>query len=103
MSCVNVQELFCWFMDHRLTKPDQDNWISFRNAITVWIDCWFHGKKPDFQFPDDDSLEVFVDGQKIIALAYQPDNEYNLKIGCIDTDDNQWEEDSYALRLYDTD
>ena len=94
------QELFCWFMQHRLLKPDQDSWISFRNAITVWVDCWFSGVKPTFQFPDDDTLEVFVNDVRIIALRYLPDNDYNLKIGCIN-DYDEWDEEDYNIQLHD--
>ena len=94
MSVICGQELFCHLMTYHLTVPTDDNWISFRNAITVWVDCWFQ-TQPEFAFVGDNELSFSVEGKRIATLRWQPENEYPLQLERWVQDDQEYSANSY--------
>ena len=100
-ECVNAQELFCHLQDCVLYKPQDDEWQSFKSAITCWVDCWFNGAVPEFI--EGSYLQVTVPGitpEPFITIEYVEDDAYPLHIKVYDEETGEMDGDSYNMKLY---
>lgn len=46
---ANLSELISYLADCNLHPPTEDEWESFKLALTPFIDCWYGGAKASFQ------------------------------------------------------
>jgi len=80
----NLGELNSYLCDHNLTEPPQDDWESFRLALTTFLDCWYGGGTIT---TEENKLTVEVDGERIMEMEYTEGGEWPLFIKYGEVDD----------------
>lgn len=95
---LSAQELHCFLCDCVLHDPLEDQWQSFKQAITVWLDCWEEGELPAFTVKNGNKLIVTIQDETIIRMEYVPEEVFCMRIKCLDYDGLWGDSYNYSFR-----
>ena len=99
MEVFNSQEIFVHLQDYRLRPPDLDEWKSIKDALAVWLNCWFSGEKPEFKIQGK-QMHVNVDGDLKYQIRMVLEGDV-LEILCTEEGQEEMNGDKYPIRWRD--